>query len=370
MAEDEDQNAKAGESKEDRASRMNSAKAFYRAMYAGAEPDPEEFGIDLGGGKAAGGGGGDDSHTQAAVLHLQDQLKDSEAKATEYENLYKRIIADFDNYKKRMDRERDEMQQVGMQKALEAILPGLDDLDMAQSKLTETTEPKVMLQSIKMIVSRFNKCLEIVGIKQMQVIGEPFDPRLHEPIQEVHTAEFPEGAVVQQLRPGYILGEKVLRPTLVNVAAAPLDGPGYQPPAPGADAKADGGAGDEGKVKVTEEDVIAASQVHEPAESSTSELPSTDSGQKLTAEDGKASAEPDGKGDSVPEHKHKGSKKSTDTGDAHPAVGNHDSVEQYATQDIPLKDFKASLEAEAANKADELKTEKAIEEAVASSEEA
>jgi molecular chaperone GrpE len=216
----------AQEPKEDKAARMNSAKAFYRAMYAGAEPDPEEFGIDLGGKEK-----GNDAASQAAVLHLEGQLKESEARATEWENLYKRMQADFDNYRKRMDRERDEMQSIGMQKALEAILPALDDLDMAQSKLTENTESKVMLQSFKMIYARFTRCLEIIGIKQMQVIGEPFDPRLHEPIQEIHTAEFPEGAVVQQLRPGYLFGERVLRPTLVNVATSPLDGPGYQPPA-------------------------------------------------------------------------------------------------------------------------------------------
>ena len=269
-----------GDAREDRASRMNNAKAFYRAMYAGAEPDPEEFGIDMGTPKAA----ANDSANQAAVLHLEGQLKETEAKATEWENLYKRMQADFDNYRKRMDRERDEMQAIGMQKALEAILPALDDLDMAQSKLTEQTESKVMLQSFKMICARFTKCLDSIGIKQMQVIGEPFDPRLHEPIQEVHTAEFPEGAVVQQLRPGYIFGEKVLRPTLVNVATAPLEGPGYQPPpeaAPAADeassestgpaastdtsdaapAAKEAPAEDNGKAnkhEVTEDDVIAA----------------------------------------------------------------------------------------------------------------
>jgi len=253
MAEDEDETPKTGDAKEDRAARMNSAKAFYRAMYAGAEPDPEEFGIDLGAPKPQ----ANDSASQAAVLHLEGQLKETEAKALEWENLYKRMVADFDNYKKRMDRERDEMQAIGMQKALEAILPGLDDLDMAQSKLTETTEPKVMLQSFKMINARFARCLEQVGIKQMQVIGEPFDPRLHEPIQEIHTAEFPEGAVVQQLRPGYIFGEKVLRPTLVNVATSPLDGPGYQPP--GAAAAANAAEASLPSVQVTEDEVVAAS---------------------------------------------------------------------------------------------------------------
>ncbi|MBS2007277.1 MAG: nucleotide exchange factor GrpE [Cyanobacteria bacterium SZAS TMP-1] len=307
----------AGESREDRNSRMNNAKAFYRAMYAGAEPDPEEFGIDMGTPKAS----ANDAASQAAVLHLEGQLKDMEAKAAEWENLYKRMQADFDNYRKRMDRERDEMQSAGMQKALEAILPALDDLDMAQSKLTEQTEAKVMLQSFKMICARFTRCLEQIGIKQMQVIGEPFDPRLHEPIQEVHTAEYPEGAVVQQLRPGYMFGEKVLRPTLVNVATAPLDGPGYQAPAEVAEAAVapaeeavavesapapEAAAPDNGradKIEVSEEDIIAAGRevealqqahvVHgSPSESETSDvLTPVDDSDRLSSEEAVTSSE-------------------------------------------------------------------------------
>ncbi|MBS1999841.1 MAG: nucleotide exchange factor GrpE, partial [Cyanobacteria bacterium SZAS LIN-2] len=292
-------------------------KAFYRAMYAGAEPDPEEFGIDMGTPKAS----ANDAASQAAVLHLEGQLKDMEAKAAEWENLYKRMQADFDNYRKRMDRERDEMQSAGMQKALEAILPALDDLDMAQSKLTEQTEAKVMLQSFKMICARFTRCLEQIGIKQMQVIGEPFDPRLHEPIQEVHTAEYPEGAVVQQLRPGYMFGEKVLRPTLVNVATAPLDGPGYQAPAEVAEAAVapaeeavavesaptpEAAAPDNGradKIEVSEEDIIAAGRevealqqahvVHgSPSESETSDvLTPVDDSDRLSSEEAVTSSE-------------------------------------------------------------------------------
>lgn len=362
MAEDEDESAKTGDSKEDKAARMNSAKAFYRAMYAGAEPDPEEFGIDLGAPKQQSGDDGGGSHNNAAVLHLQDQLKETEAKALEWENLYKRIVADFDNFKKRMDRERDEMQAIGMQKGLEAILPGLDDLDMAASKLTETTDPKVVLQSFNMILARFARCLEQVGIKQMQVIGEPFDPRFHEPIQEVHTAEFPEGAVVQQLRPGYLFGEKLLRPTLVNVATAPLEGPGYQPPAPASEAK---------KVEVSEEEVVAASSP--PASS-----PEVDS---QATSDSLPEIKPEAKLESNTDV---GSKSSRDSASAAEPSGAETSdrikqvdskeqpVEQFATQDIPLKEFKATLEAEAVAASVDQSKEKSsekVEEAVASAEE-
>ena len=206
------------ESSKEKEDRQSKAKAFYRAMYAGGDtPDPETFGLDLG---AKASGGQNDKGAQLAINNLENALRDSEGKASEWENSYKRLAADFENYRKRIDREREEFQAVGMQKALEAILPALDDLDMAQSKLTEKTEPKVMLDSLKMVCSRFGRCLEQVGIKQMQPIGEPFDPMYHEPVQEVPTNDVPDGAVAHQLRNGYMFREKVLRPALVNVAVA------------------------------------------------------------------------------------------------------------------------------------------------------
>lgn len=205
------------ESPKEKEDRQSKAKAFYRAMYAGGDtPDPETFGLDLGKAPA----GQNDKGHQLAINNLENALRDAEGKASEWENSYKRLAADFENYRKRIDREREEFQAVGMQKALEAILPALDDLDMAQSKLTEKTEPKVMLDSLRMVCNRFGRCLEQVGIKQMQPIGEPFDPMYHEPVQEVPTNDVPDGCVAHQLRNGYMFRDKVLRPALVNVAVA------------------------------------------------------------------------------------------------------------------------------------------------------
>jgi hypothetical protein len=71
-----------------------------------------------------------------------------------------------------------------------------------------------------MVCNRFGRCLEQVGIKQMQPIGEPFDPMFHEPVQEVPTNDVPDGCGAHQLRNGYMFRDKVLRPALVNVAVA------------------------------------------------------------------------------------------------------------------------------------------------------
>jgi len=84
--------------------------------------------------------------------------------------------------------------------------------------------PQVSIESMRLISARFVKCLEQLGIKPLEPIGQPFDPRLHEPVQQIATTEVPEGTVVHDLRRGYALGEKVIRPTLVNVALASTAG--------------------------------------------------------------------------------------------------------------------------------------------------
>jgi hypothetical protein len=74
---------------------------------------------------------------------------------------------------------------------------------------------------LNLVFNRFAKCLEAAGVKQMEVIGEPFDPRLHEPVQEIESNEFADGAVIHELRRGYVYKDKVLRPALVNVTSNP-----------------------------------------------------------------------------------------------------------------------------------------------------
>lgn len=194
--------------------RMGAAKAFYRAMYAGEDVEAEQYGMNVETVK-------NQTNTTTNCLncgHVEAQLAEAQAKSAEMEGLYKRMAADFDNYRKRIDRERDEQVGRGIQKAIETILPALDDLERAQANLNNNPEMANIVESIKLIVSRFTACLEQLGIKPLEAIGQPFDPRLHEPVQQVVSAGVPPGAIVHELRRGYTLGEKVIRPSLVNVA--------------------------------------------------------------------------------------------------------------------------------------------------------
>ncbi len=203
-----------GETEEQNASRMNSAKAFFRAMYAGDDVNAEQYGMNVDTVKSAG--------TRGACVNcdnLSSQVEQLEAKFNEMEGLYKRMAADFENYRKRVEREREELTSLGVQKGVAAILPALDDLDRAQTSFTDASEVSHVIESLKLIGDRFTKCLEQLGVKSLNPVGQPFDPRLHEPVQQVPAPHLPEGAIAHDLRRGYAMGEKVIRPTLVNVVS-------------------------------------------------------------------------------------------------------------------------------------------------------
>jgi molecular chaperone GrpE len=193
--------------------RKNAAKAFYRALYSGEDVVPDDFGI------------GKNVEKQAPTgpcpncARFEAEAKESEKKATENENFYKRIAADFENYRRRNDREREEAVGLGIQKAVESILPALDDLDRAKTSLATVTDTKAVIDSLNLVFARFAKCLDPLGVKTMEVLGEHFDPKFHEPVQEIATTHYADGAVAQELRRGYMIRDRVIRPALVNVAS-------------------------------------------------------------------------------------------------------------------------------------------------------
>lgn len=189
--------------------RMDAAKAFFRAMYAGDEPAP-------------------DQQTSAPpadsrrIQQLEAQVRECEQRASDAEGNYKRLMADFENFRRRIEREREEYTNIGIKKAAEAFIQGLDDLDRAMLYLTPETPTEKLIESFKLVGSRIFSCLEQAGVKRMNTKGVEFDPRVHEPVMQVETEEHPDNTIVQELRAGYFIGEKVLRPALVSVASNSL----------------------------------------------------------------------------------------------------------------------------------------------------
>lgn len=197
--------------------RMSAAKAFYRAMYAGEDAAPEDFGMDMG--RAAGQGQSTAADLQR-IKDLEQQVTELETKHAETDTHMKRLAADFENYRRRTEKEREEFSANGALRAIEAILPAVDDLDRAQQTLNPNMDAKAILDAFRLCANSFTRCMEQVGVKALTVIGEPFDPRLHEPVQEIKTNEYPDSTVIHELRRGFMFKDRVLRPALVNVTAA------------------------------------------------------------------------------------------------------------------------------------------------------
>ncbi len=152
-----------------------------------------------------------------------DELKQRASRADENWDRLLRVTADLDNYKKRAAREKQDAIKFANEALVQKLMPVLDNFDMALAAAqTGQTEPaQSLLTGIQMIYQQLKSVLAEAGLEEVDATGQKFDPNLHEAVSQRETAEVPEGQVVQQLRKGYKLRERLLRPASVVVAKEP-----------------------------------------------------------------------------------------------------------------------------------------------------
>src|SRR5262245_42133655 len=150
------------------------------------------------------------------------ELKSKAAKADEHWNRLLRVTADFDNFKKRAARERDETRRNATEAVLGRLLPALDNFDMALAAADQPgTSVETLKTGIAMIHGQLRATLSELGLEEVSALGQPFDPSMHDAVSQQETTEAPEGQVVQQLRKGYRLRDRLVRPASVVVAKKP-----------------------------------------------------------------------------------------------------------------------------------------------------
>jgi len=156
-----------------------------------------------------------------------EELKARAAKADENWERLLRTTADFENFKKRAARERIEMAQATTAAHVQRLLPVLDHFEMAQAAAQNAGDDKqASLQAgVAMIQQQLKAILAETGLEEIDAAGKQFDPMLHEAVSQQETPEIPEGHVIQQLRKGYKLRERLLRPATVIVAKKPATNP-------------------------------------------------------------------------------------------------------------------------------------------------
>jgi molecular chaperone GrpE len=149
------------------------------------------------------------------------QLSEAQQKAEEYLDLLRRTQADFVNYRRRMNQEQAEARTTAQLALLNQLLPVLDDFERALDATPEDLARHPWVQGLFLVARRLTALLDQLGVEQIGEPGEQFDPRRHEALSLEARADAPEGTILQVARPGYVLGERVIRPAQVIVAGAP-----------------------------------------------------------------------------------------------------------------------------------------------------
>lgn len=151
-------------------------------------------------------------------LTLGAELVKARAKAEDYYGQLQRLQADFDNYRKRTQKEKTELIKYASERLVVELLPVLDNFDRAVSAAKINPDFTSFSQGVEMILRQLQTALSKEGLKAMDAVGQPFDPNLHDAVLRVASEEHPENTVVEELQKGYYLKEKVLRPCMVKVS--------------------------------------------------------------------------------------------------------------------------------------------------------
>jgi molecular chaperone GrpE len=153
------------------------------------------------------------SETDRRVEELASQLEETNSR-------HLRLAADFDNYKKRARQEQLDTMRYAAATVAERLLPVLDDAERALDHVPQGVDES-WLKGVRLTFQKLQEVLSSVGAERLEAVGLPFDPKLHEAVGSEETAEHPEDTVVAELRAGYRMHDRVLRPALVKVARPP-----------------------------------------------------------------------------------------------------------------------------------------------------
>ncbi len=169
----------------------------------------------------------DKSEETKQETEQENKKSDDNDKLTElqekYDNLnqqYIRLAADFDNYRKRQAQEKEELLKYGAENALKKLIEVLDNFERGQKALENVDDCKQVKDSFNLVYKQVCDSLAKLGLEKIDAEGQSFDPNFHEAVMRTPTDEHPENTIINELQKGYKLGDKVLRPSLVNVASA------------------------------------------------------------------------------------------------------------------------------------------------------
>ena len=163
----------------------------------------------------------DDRHPEEKVTLSRPEYEELRARAEEAaasRDRMLRALAEIENDRKRLDREKKEYIRFATEGLVNELLPVLDNFDRALKAAPASSGDGSYRQGVEMIYRQLRTVLEKQGLEEIKAEGRPFDPSFHEAVQEEETDEYPEGTVLEELQKGYLFQGRLLRPTVVKVS--------------------------------------------------------------------------------------------------------------------------------------------------------
>ncbi|MBU9672827.1 nucleotide exchange factor GrpE [Planococcus sp. CP5-4] len=146
-----------------------------------------------------------------------DEKADLQAQLEEEQNKYLRLLADYDNFKRRAKKDQELAKQFRSQSLLTDLLPVLDNFERALAVEAKSEESASLLKGLEMVKKSLADAVTAEGLEEIKAVGEPFDPHFHQAVMQESDADSEPGTVLQELQKGYTLNGRVLRPAMVKV---------------------------------------------------------------------------------------------------------------------------------------------------------
>lgn len=162
----------------------------------------------------------ENTQTEAEEQIEEAAVNPFEEKYNQLNNQYIRLAADFDNYRKRQEQEREALLKYGAESTLKKLIEVLDNFDRGLKAIETVEDCEKVKECYNLAYKNFTDVLTKAGLETIKAEGEEFDPNFHEAVMQTPTSDKPENTIIAELQKGYKLQDKVLRPALVNVATA------------------------------------------------------------------------------------------------------------------------------------------------------
>ena len=162
----------------------------------------------------------DDNTSEETDSQITDEITSLKSEIDKINNQYIRLAADFDNYRKRQMQEREALLKYGAEETLKKMIEALDNIDRAKASVENVDDVNTVKDSYNLVFKQIYDVLAKIGLEVIDTKDKEFDPNEHEAVMQTPTSDYPENTIIAELQKGYKLGDKVLRPSLVNVAVS------------------------------------------------------------------------------------------------------------------------------------------------------